>query len=82
MARPKNILFIMADQLRYDYLGCTGHLTIKTPNIDALAASGVNFTRSYCQAAVCGPSRMSFYTGRYMCSHGGTYNNIPVRVDE
>ena len=82
MARPKNILFIMADQLRYDYLGCTGHPTIKTPNIDALAASGVNFTRSYCQAAVCGPSRMSFYTGRYMYSHGGTYNNIPVRVDE
>ena len=82
MVRPKNILFIMADQLRYDYLGCTGHQTIKTPNIDVLAERGVNFTRTYCQAAVCGPSRMSFYTGRYMFSHGGTYNNIPVRVDE
>lgn len=82
MVRPKNILFIMADQLRFDYLGCTGHPTIKTPNIDALAARGVNFTRTYCQAAVCGPSRMSFYTGRYMFTHGGTYNNIPVRVDE
>jgi arylsulfatase A-like enzyme len=82
MAGPKNILFIMADQLRYDYLGCTGHPTIKTPHIDALAARGVNFSRTYCQAAVCGPSRMSFYTGRYMFTHGGTYNNIPVRVDE
>ena len=82
MAGPKNILFIMADQLRYDYLGCTGHPTIRTPHIDALAARGVNFTRTYCQAAVCGPSRMSFYTGRYMFTHGGTYNNIPVRADE
>ena len=82
MVKPKNILFIMADQLRYDYLGCTGHPTIKTPHIDALAARGVNFSRTYCQAAVCGPSRMSFYTGRYMFTHGGTYNNIPVRVDE
>ena len=72
----------MADQLRHDYLGCTGHPTIKTPNIDALATRGVTFTRTYCQAAVCGPSRMSFYTGRYMFSHGGTYNNIPLRADE
>ena len=56
MAGPKNILFIMADQLRYDYLGCTGHPTIRTPHIDALAARGVNFTRTYCQAAVCGPA--------------------------
>ena len=82
MGKQKNILFIMSDQLRYDYLGCTGHPTIKTPNIDRLAERGVNFTRTYCQAAVCGPSRMSFYTGRYMLTHGGTYNNIPVRVDE
>lgn len=80
--RRPNILFIMADQLRADYLGCNGHPTIRTPNIDALAARGVNFTRAYCQAPVCGPSRMSFYTGRYAASHGATYNNVPLRVDE
>ena len=33
----KNVLWIMCDQLRYDYLGCNGHPTLKTPNIDALA---------------------------------------------
>ena len=33
MTQPRNILFIMADQLRYDYLGCTVHPTIKTTNI-------------------------------------------------
>ncbi|GGO81800.1 phosphonate monoester hydrolase [Marinobacterium nitratireducens] len=82
MAKKPNILFIMADQLRADYLGCNGHPTIRTPNIDALAARGVNFTRAYCQAPVCGPSRMSFYTGRYASSHGASYNNVPLRVDE
>ncbi len=77
-----NILFIMVDQLRYDYLGCTGHASIKTPHIDALAAQGVNFSQCYVQAPLCGPSRMSTYTGRYCHSHGATWNGIPLRVGE
>ena len=81
-SRPPNILFIMADQLRADYLGCTGHPTIKTPHIDSLAARGVNFKNAYVQAPVCGGSRMSFYTGRYAFSHGSYYNNYPLRIDE
>ncbi|MEM7120410.1 MAG: sulfatase-like hydrolase/transferase [Pseudomonadota bacterium] len=80
-AQP-NILFIMADQLRADYLGCTGHPAIRTPNIDGIAARGVNFSRAYVQAPVCGGSRMSFYTGRYAFSHGAYYNNYPLRIDE
>ncbi len=75
----KNILFIMCDQLRYDYLGCTGHPTIKTPNIDALAARGVIFSNTYCQSPICGPSRASIYTGRYMSSHGACSNFAPLR---
>ena len=82
MMPTKNILFIMCDQLRYDYLGCTGHPTLKTPNIDALAARGVRFTRAYVQSPICGPSRMSFYTGRYMRSHGSHWNGWPLRVGE
>lgn len=78
----KNILFIMCDQLRFDYLGCYGHPHLKTPNIDALAARGVRFDRAYVQSPVCGPSRMSFYTGRYMRSHGANWNGFPLRVDE
>ncbi|MGI3168553.1 alkaline phosphatase family protein [Pseudooceanicola sp. C21-150M6] len=81
MAR-KNILFIMCDQLRYDYLGCAGHPTIRTPHIDALAARGVRFDRAYVQSPICGPSRMSFYTGRYVRSHGSSWNNFPLRVGE
>ncbi len=81
MAR-KNILFIMCDQLRYDYLGCTGHPTIRTPNIDALAARGVTFANTYCQSPICGPSRMSTYTGRYVSSHGAASNFAPLRIGE
>ncbi len=77
-----NILWIMCDQLRFDYLGCAGHPTIRTPNIDAIAARGVRFTRAYVQSPVCGPARMSFYTGRYMRSHGSNWNNFPLRVGE
>jgi arylsulfatase A-like enzyme len=77
-----NFLFIMADQLRADYLACIGHPTIKTPTLDWLASEGVRFTQAFCNAPVCGPSRMSFYTGRYMASHGATYNNVPLSVGE
>ena len=79
---PQKILFIMCDQLRYDYLGCTGHPHIRTPNIDALAARGVRFDRTYVQSPICGPSRASFYTGRYTRSHGSLWNEHPLRVGE
>src|SRR5262245_1400071 len=80
--RVSNILFIMCDQLRWDYLSCYGHPRLHTPNIDALAQRGVRFTRAYVQSPVCGPSRMSFYTGRYMGSHGATWNGVPLKVGE
>ncbi|MCP5037272.1 MAG: sulfatase-like hydrolase/transferase [Rhodobacteraceae bacterium] len=78
----KNILFIMFDQLRFDYLSCAGHPHLHTPNIDALAAKGVRFTRSYVQSPICGASRMSTYTGRYSSSHGAQWNGFPLRVGE
>ena len=82
MGQVKNILFIMFDQLRWDYLSCAGHPHLHTPNIYALAADGVRFTRAYCQSPVCGASRMSFYTGRYCHSHGATWNRVPLKVGE
>ncbi|MEE9376298.1 MAG: sulfatase-like hydrolase/transferase [Rhizobiaceae bacterium] len=78
----KNILFIMCDQLRFDYLSCAGHDTLQTPHIDGLAARGVRFTKAYVQSPVCGSSRMSFYTGRYVHSHGASYNLVPLKVGE
>ncbi|WP_424812846.1 sulfatase-like hydrolase/transferase [Roseococcus sp. YIM B11640] len=78
----RNVLFIMCDQLRWDHLGCAGHPFIRTPNIDALAARGVRFSQAYVQSGICGPSRMSFYTGRYVASHGATHNRVPLSVGE
>ena len=78
----KNILFIMYDQLRFDYLSYAGHKTLKTPNFDRVAAQGVNFTNTYVQSPVCGASRMSTYTGRYVSSHGASWNRFPIRVGE
>ncbi len=77
-----NILFIMYDQLRFDYLGCAGHTHLETPNFDRVAAMGVRFTNAYSQSPVCGASRMSFYTGRYVSSHGAQWNGYPLRVGE
>lgn len=82
MPKIKNILFIMADQLRWDYLSCYGHPHLKTPNIDRLAERGVRFNRAYVQSPVCGPSRASFYTGRTVFSHGATWNLVPLPIGE
>ena len=77
-----NILFIMYDQLRFDYLSCAGHPRLKTPNFDRVAAMGVRFTNTYVQSPICGSSRMCFYTGRYASSHGAQWNGFPLRVGE
>ena len=80
--RVRNTLFIMCDQLRADYLSCYGHPKLHTPHLDALAARGVLFDRAYVQSPVCGPSRMSYYTGRYMHAHGVSWNFVPLKAGE
>ena len=77
-----NILFIMYDQLRFDYLSCAGHPHLHTPNFDRVAEMGVRFSNAFVQSPVCGSSRMSFYTGRYVSSHGAAWNGFPLRVGE
>ncbi len=77
-----NILFIMYDQLRFDYLSCAGHPHLKTPHFDRVAAMGVRFSNAYVQSPICGASRMCYYTGRYASSHGAQWNGFPLRVGE
>ena len=56
MPKPRNILFIMFDQLRWDYLSCYGHPHLPTPNIDRLARRGMLMTSCYSEPS-CTPSR-------------------------
>ena len=65
MSTRPNILWICTDQQRYDTIHCLGNAEIRTPNLDRLVADGVAFTRAYCQAPICTPSRARFLTGRY-----------------
>lgn len=69
--RP-NIIVIMADDLGYGDVGCYGATSLKTPNIDQLAAEGVRFTSGYCSASTCTPTRFSFITGTYAFRQKGT----------
>jgi len=78
----RNVLFIMADQFRHDHMGCAGHPHLRTPNLDALAARGTRFSNAFVQSGICGPSRMSYYTGRYVSSHGATHNRVPLSLGE
>jgi arylsulfatase A len=63
-ARP-NIIFILADDLGYGDLGCYGQKLIQTPNLDAMAKQGIQFTQFYAGTAVCAPSRSSLLTGQH-----------------
>ena len=73
MSRP-NILFIMDDQHRFDYLGVAGAGFVRTPNIDALATSGVRFTQCTTNAPVCAPSRIGLASGLHPCRLGDLDN--------
>ena len=66
----KNIIFIVADQWRYDSIGYSGNNVVKTPHLDALAEDGIAFTHGFCQNPVCVPSRCSFLTGWYPHTKG------------
>jgi arylsulfatase A-like enzyme len=80
MPPRKTVLFIIADQFRWDCIGAAGNPVIRTPNLDALAADGALFNKCFCQTAPCGPSRMSIFTSRYLCSTR-TINNMTPLAD-
>ncbi|HEX2116195.1 MAG TPA: alkaline phosphatase family protein [Alphaproteobacteria bacterium] len=78
MRRPKNILFILADQWRADSLSAVGHPVVRTPTLDTLAQEGVLFAQHYAQASPCGPSRASILTGMYLQNHRSARNGTPL----
>lgn len=69
MNKKPNILFIGSDQHRFDCVGVNGNPVIKTPNLDKLAATGMNFTNAYTPCPICTPARVSLLTGQWSFKH-------------
>jgi arylsulfatase len=81
VADQPNIVFIMPDQLRPDFLSCYGASFIDTPHIDSLAARGVRFDRCYSEHPVCVPARASLMTGMHAVKTGVLDNGLALRPD-
>ncbi len=71
---PQNMLVIVSDEQAAQYMGCSGHPIVKTPNLDKLAARGTRFTSAYTNCPICVPARASLATGRYV-HELGTWDN-------
>jgi arylsulfatase A-like enzyme len=75
---PPNILFILADQWRFEAFGYAGNADVKTPNLDRLAKEGVSFVNAVSGLPVCSPMRASFLTGQRPLTHGVFLNDVPL----
>jgi arylsulfatase A-like enzyme len=75
-ARPPNIIYLLADQLRYQSCGYAGDGDACTPNLDRLAGAGVNFRQAVSQMPVCSAYRASLFTGKYSTGTGMVINEL------
>jgi len=75
--RP-NLIFLLADDLRWNALGCMGDPIVQTPNIDRLAQRGVLFRNAFVTTSICAVSRATFFTGQYCRRHGINDFNTPI----
>ncbi len=80
-AKHRNIVFILADDHRFDALGFLGHPFLQTPNLDMLARNGAHLKNAFVTTSLCSPSRASILTGLYAHKHRVVDNNNPVRAD-
>jgi arylsulfatase A-like enzyme len=80
--RRPNILFLLPDQHRPDWLGFYPGLPLRTPNLDRLAAEGVHFTRVFCTSPLCAPSRASLASGRRYDRCGVVNNHQDYPLDQ
>jgi N-acetylglucosamine-6-sulfatase len=73
--KPRNVVFILTDDHRYDAMGFTGHPFLETPHLDSLAANGVHLKNAFVTTSLCSPSRASILTGLYTHKHRVIDNN-------
>jgi len=81
VSQKPNLIFMMPDQLRTDFLSCCGASFIETPNIDALGQHGVMYSRAYSAHPVCVPARVSLITGMNAIKAGVLDNGQFLRPD-
>ena len=80
MDRP-NIIFVFADQLRYQSCGFAGDKKAETPNLDKFAANGVNLRQAVSSMPVCSAYRASLFTGKYTSSTGMVINELRMNTN-
>lgn len=78
--RPPNFLVIITDQQRADHLSCMGNPVLRTPHIDALAATGRRFEKFHVSIPICMPNRATLFTGRMPSLHGARCNGAPLSL--
>lgn len=78
MARRKNVLLIVVDQWRADFVPALGAGFLRTPNLDRLCREGVTFRNHVTNAVPCGPARASLLTGLYLMNHRAVQNTVPL----
>ncbi|HEY0668889.1 MAG TPA: sulfatase [Sphingobacteriaceae bacterium] len=77
--KPRNIIFILSDDHRYDFMGFTGKVPgLQTPNMDKLANEGAHFQNAFVTTSLCSPSRASILTGQYAHTHTVVDNAAPA----
>ena len=76
---PRNIIFVLADDHRFDAMGFAGHPFLETPNLDRMAGGGAWFPNAFVTTSLCSPSRASIVTGQYAHNHQvvDNYNPLP-----
>src|SRR6056297_286285 len=76
--KPRNVVFILTDDHRYDAMGFMGHPFLETPHLDSLAKNGVHLKNAFVTTSLCSPSRASILTGLYTHKHRVIDNNRAV----
>ena len=76
--KPRNVVFILSDDHRYDAMSFLGHQFAKTPVLDSLAANGAYIKNALVTTSLCSPSRASILTGLYTFRHRVIDNNRPI----
>ncbi len=81
VSRP-NFVFFITDDIGWNDLGCYGHPTVKTPNLDRMASEGLVFTNAFLTTSSCSPSRCSIVTGRYPHNTGAPELHTQLPLDQ